>query len=126
MNSPLNIHQFLSCESPLHSYVNEKLLNDITDDDLFLTMDEIINQRYPDEHEYDIDDSDEEPVLKKVKCAPIEEISVRVPSQEFNMEKIVKKMYGCRESVTISTKPEERRIQLKIESIFRQMKQTVK
>lgn len=119
MDSPVNIHHYLCSqpETPVHSPC--QFLLEVTDEELFQSMDEVINQKYPDDHTYDIEDEVEEPPLKKP----------RVPENSFDQEqkiKLVKRMYGCKESVNFFTSTEDRTIQERIETIFRQMKQTVK
>lgn len=123
MDSPVNLYEYLCVRESTPTKNFLEVLDDISEHVLFQTMDQIIEQTYPDCKEYDVSDEDEDlPPPKKFRS---EEDKSSEPSQD-NLKKIVKKMYGLKEVITPCTKPEDVSIHKKIESIFSQMKQTVK
>jgi hypothetical protein len=126
MDSDLNLYDYICPMTPIRDNELENPLTNFTEDELIRTMDEIIEQKYPDNHEYDVLDSDEEPQLKKARLSPVNES--RLPSIEYlsQIEKIVKKMHGCKEHLTPLSSCEDINIHQKIEKIFSQMKKTVK
>lgn len=119
MSSPFNVHEFLCSDEETRPNTPCVYLESVTDEELFKSMDEIIEEKYPDDHTYDVEDSEEEPPLKKQRAVE----NVFDTTQQIRM---VKRMYGCKETVTFFTSVEDRAIQERIETIFRQMKQTVK
>lgn len=119
MDSPVNIHHFLCSDEVIQSPPPCQLLREVSDEELFETMDEIINRQYPDDHTYDVKEDDEEPPNKKPKI-------VDTLFDESQKMRLVKRMYGCKDTVKFFTSTEDRSIQERIETIFRQMKQTVK
>lgn len=119
MSSPFNVYQFLCSDEETGRQSPVTFLETVTDEELFQSMDQIISEKYPDDHTYDVADSDEEPPLKKPRAIE----NTFDTSQQI---RLVKRMYGCKETVKYFTSVEDRIIQDRIETIFRQMKQTVK
>lgn len=119
MENILNIHQYI-CTPPEISYTSyQNFLQDVDEEELFETMDEIINQKYPDCIEYDIEDETPLPINKKLKVIHIDGDNYVDTTNKFNNQKVVNTLYD-RDDVW---KSEDRKIQLKIEAIFYKMKQ---
>lgn len=121
MSASTNIFDYLCLVAEASDIHSPNLLRDVSDEELFQTMDEIIDQKYPDCHEYDVESDGDTPPAKKSRTEKSDD-SVSIE----NLEKIVKKMHGCKPQITPFTTPDDITIHEKIDRIFNQMKKTVK
>lgn len=121
MENTINIYNYLCDEVKSCGKNKHKYLEEVDESELFQTMDEIIDAKYPGECEYDVEDDKEEVIhqTKKIKvvhlnCDNCVETDNQIESIKHPIMEFSKSMEN--NNVDIS-------IRLKIRSIFEKMKQ---
>jgi hypothetical protein len=95
MDSPVNVYDYICAVTHDDVGTDNNPLDDISEHGLFLTMDEIIEQKYPNNTEYDVSSEESEHKTKKRRVATPDEYSndeeTEQPQDEYpnNLEKIV-------------------------------------
>jgi|694.fasta_scaffold60593_3 hypothetical protein len=121
MNESININDYL-CDPVIEkTNVVPVFICELSDEELFQTMDEIINGQYPDDSTYHVSDSDiEVPMKKQKKCIESVVFTPPLTNQLDNEEEIA--MKKLEKSKTDEIDCRESRIRSKIDEVFRAMK----
>lgn len=121
MNESLNIYNYLCDPVVEKSNIVPVFICELSDEELFQTMDQIINEQYPDDTTYYVSNSDSEvPMKKQKKCIESVVFTPPLTNQLDNEEEIA--MKKLQKSKTDEIDCRESRIRSKIDEVFRAMK----
>lgn len=121
MASPVNIYEYICDVQSCNDSKIQCETPDMTEEEMFDAMDRIIEMKYPDDHTYDVSDSEEQIPLKKQKVC-LEEKDFVEQSIE-NSHSNVKIKNKVNENEQKSEKDMvEMKVRSKIAEVFRQMK----